>query len=106
MTVDSVSTHQESAAQWHAAVQLADCKGHATVAQCLSLLPHAADLGNSLTFHDVLLMQACFAGTHSVVTGAMFWGVNGIGLSLVSRQLSEAMQLISGTVEPLLQHKS
>jgi hypothetical protein len=31
-----------------------------------------------------IMMQACFAGTHSVATGAMFWGVNGIGLSLVS----------------------
>lgn len=33
-----------------------------------------------------MLIQACFAGTHSVATGAMFWGVNGIGLSLVSLQ--------------------
>jgi hypothetical protein len=32
------------------------------------------------------LMQACFAGTHSVFTGCLFWGVNGIGLSLVSWQ--------------------
>jgi hypothetical protein len=29
------------------------------------------------------MLQACFAGTNSVVAGAMFWGVNGIGLSLV-----------------------
>lgn len=28
-------------------------------------------------------MTACFAGTHSVFAGALCWGVNGIGLSLV-----------------------
>jgi hypothetical protein len=45
-----------------------------------------------------IVMQACFAGTHSVATGAMFWGVNGIGLSLVSLQRHAAQNVLARAV--------
>jgi hypothetical protein len=45
-----------------------------------------------------IVMQACFAGTHSVATGAMFWGVNGIGLSLVSLQRHTAENVLARVV--------
>ena len=69
-----------------------------SVSYCQYHAQHGLTNTSSDESDSCMLMQACFAGTHSVATGAMFWGVNGIGLSLVGLQRRIAHNVLAQVV--------